>query len=345
MIKRTPFLLGLLSAVAGIGVLSACVPDLPFSPTATLLPTLENAPSWEESRSSIPPGKRLVMGWDNDTLGLTEIGYQVTPGDTLTGTFHVLSQEREERLLWTMILDGIQVEFTVDGERELLFPTHLGPGEETSFVFETPPLAEGFHNVIFICFLDYDNHSPKADSRRVSMFPSPGPANVWSGDVVPVPTAIPNPSLQWGDSTTSSPGIWLSRNRSDSVHDAMNRLQWTIRYGERLDYFVHIAGSEREAATGVALLAFLDYHQISLQVGDPVGPLVSAIAPGEHGVKACSLIAPQEEGPHELQFARINSVDRPFTFSTATQTDEEGRYRAFSILSSQRVLLEVSPGQ
>ena len=347
MIKRMPFLLGLLSVVVGVGVLSACVPDLLFFPTSTptLLPTLENAPSWEESRSSIPPGKRLVMGWDNDTPGLTEVGYQVTPGDTLTGTFHVLSQKREERLLWTMILDGIQVEFTVDDERVLLFPTHLGPGEETSFVFETPPLAKGFHNVIFICFLDYDNHSPESDSRRVSMFPSSGPANVWSGDVVPVPTAVPNPSLHWSDSITSAPDIWLSQSRSVSMHDAMNRLQWTTRSGERLDYFVHITGSEREAATGVALLAFLDYHQIPLQVGDPIGPLVSAIAPGEHGVQACSLITPQEESPHELQVVRINSADRPFTFSTVTQTDEEGRYWSFSVLTSQRVLLEMSPGR
>lgn len=343
MIKRIPFLLGLLSVVIGISVLSACVPNSPFSPTSTLLPTLENAPSWEESRSSIPPGKRLVMGWDNDTPGLTEIGYQITPGDTLTGTFHVLSQEREERLLWTMILDGIQVEFTVEGERTLLFPTHLGPGEETSFAFETPPLTDGFHNVIFICFLDYDNHSPESDSRRMLMLPSPGPANVWSGDVVPVPTAVPNPSLQWSDAPASAPGIWISQSNSESVHDAMHRLQWTAKPGERLDYFVHITGSGSAAATGVALIAFLDYHQIPLQVGEPVKPMMSLIAPEEHGVAKCSLIAPQEEGPHELQVVRINSADRAFTFSTATQTDEEGRYWSFSVLSSQRVLLEVGP--
>lgn len=282
------------------------------------------------------------MGWDNDTPGIIDVGYQIAAGDILTSTFHVLNQfEHEQRLLWTMIVDGMQVEFTVDGEKTLLFPTHLGPGGETSFVFETPPLAEGFHNIIFICFLDYDNHSPEFDSRHLLMFP-PSRGDVWSGDVVPVPTAAPNPSLQWSNATTSASDIWLSQSRSESARDARHRLQWTAQPGEKLDYFVHITGSEHEAATGVALIAFLDYHQIPLQVGDPVEPLVSLMAPGEQGVAACSLIVPQEEGPHELQVARIDSIDRPF--STITQTDEAGRYRSFSVLTSQRVLLEVGPG-
>lgn len=283
------------------------------------------------------------MGWDNDTPGF--IGgstYQIAAGDTLTGTFHILSQyEREQRLLWTMIVDGMQVEFTVEGEETLLFPTHLGPGEETSFAFETPPLAEGFHNITFICFLDYDNHGPESDGRRMLMFPS-ALSNVWSGDVVPVPTAAPNPSLQRDNAIASGCGIWLSQDRFESASDAKNRLQWTAEPGERLDYFTHTTGSEREAATGIALIAFLDYHQVPLQVGDPVRPLVSLIAPGEQGVAACRLIVPQEEGPHELQVARIDSIDRPF--STITQTDQAGRYRSFSVLTSQRVLLEVRPG-
>lgn len=341
---RISFLLSLLGVAAEIGILSACVPDLPFSPTSTLLPTVENAPSWEDSRSSIPPGKRLVMGWDNDTPGLTEMGYQIMPGNTLTGTFHVLSQKREERLLWTMIIDGMQVEFMADGKRTRLLPTHLGPSEETSFVFETPSLAEGFHSVLFIPFVDYDNHSLDADSRHIVMLPSSGPARVWSGGIVPVPTAVPNPSLQQDDAISSGSSIWLSQTCSESAHDARRRLRWTVKPGEKLDYFVHITGSENEAATGVALLAFLDYCQIPLQVGEPVEPLMDFIAPGEQRRAACSLIAPPEEGPYELQFVRVNSTDCPFSTATVTQTDEAGRYRSFSVLSSQRVLLEVDSG-
>jgi len=298
---------------------------------------MEDALSWEDSRSLIPPEARIVVGFDNDTPGLTDEGYQIAPGKTLTVTFHVLSREREERLLWTMIVDGTQVPFTADGQGTTLFPTHLGPGEEASFVLETPSIPEGFHNLALIAFVDYDDHSVDSESRYLSLIPT-SRSIVWSGDVIPVPTVSPNPSFGSESSATVS-DIWISRDRSESRHDVLSELHWTIKPGEKLDYFVHVSGSEQEASTGVQIVAFLNYFQTPCQPGQAKPSLTTLVQSGEHATARCSLTAPEEEGFYELQLVRINSIDRPI--STIVQPDEAGRYPSYFILSSQRVLLEV----
>jgi hypothetical protein len=174
-----------------------------------------------------------------------------------------------------------------------------------------PALEEGAHDVIWLVFPEPDNHSVDDEFRRTGTSGQAdrftllvgGWADWRSTDVEPLA----------GSQDLEGRVLATDAFVTTSSTELVSWYQETVLAGERLDYYVYTGYDERAPSGGegdnvFGLLVFLDYRLIPLTVGDDRLVRCFSLAPGSGGARIeANLVAPDEEGPHELCAMRVNN--------------------------------------
>jgi hypothetical protein len=260
----------------------------------------------------------FVMGFlDEDIPAAEKVGvrtYSVPADEPILMTYHGLSSLPEPvHLRCTLLIDGKQITFTLDGQDALLHDVML----ETQVIRDIPivisPLDEGAHDVIWLAFRNPDDHSTDEEFRHLSTDALPDRFTLLAGGQTEWDTVDVEPLAafeEWeGESFPSE--AFISKSHGKVIRYWYEEM---VSAGQQVDYYIYTGYHEEVAPPGAdanefALLIFLDYKLIPLNVGDDRLIRYFSLEPDDAPVAriAVSFVAPQEEGPHELCAMRINN--------------------------------------
>lgn len=294
----------------------------PSAPSTARDDSPQGGSAW---RALLDDGKadvgHFVMGFAEDDIPAAEnLGtktYSVPAGEPISLTYHGLSSLPEAvHLRCTLLVDEEQVPFNLDGREALLHDVVLETQVIRDIPIVIPPLDEGAHDLIWLAFWNPDNHSGDEQFRDLSTyalsdrytFLAGGQAN-WGALLA----AEPLSALEGLEGILSAGDAFITKD------DKQPQLWYeeTVSAGQQLDYYIYTGYDQKAAPLGAdvnefALLIFLDYKLIPLNVEDERLCRHFSLNPDTPGDRivariAASLIGPQEEGPHELGALRINN--------------------------------------
>jgi|GEM_PF-1397630 len=289
----------------------------------------------------------FVMGFlDDDIPSAEKVGvrtYSVPAGEPILMTYHGLSSLPEPTpLRCTLLIDGKQVTFTFDGQDALLHDVMLETQVIRDIPIVIPPLDEGAHDVIWLAFRNPDNHSTDEKFRHLSAYAFPDRFTLLAGgqakwDAVDVE---PLPAFEEWECESFPSEAFISK--SDEAIKYW--YEETVSAGQQVDCYIYTGYHEELAPLGddvneFALLIFLDYKLIPLNVGDDHLIRYFSLGSDVLGARiAVSFIAPQEDGPHELCALRINNPGHTIDELTCEERSSSGVFPRMH----QRTLIQVN---
>lgn len=288
----------------------------PSAPSTARNDSPQGGSAW---RALLDDGKanvgNFIMGFAEDDIPVAEnVGirtYSVPAGEPIPMTYHGLSSLPEPvHLRCTLLVDEDQVSFTLDGREALLHDVVLETQVIRDIPIIIPPLDEGAHDLIWLAFWNPDNHSSDEQFRDLSTYAFSDRYTFLAGS-----------QEKWDEIDLVEPlaafeGVenfpWTAF-LSKSAEVLQTWYEETVSADQRLDYYIYTGYEQKTAPLGTvvnefALLVFLDYKLIPLNVGDDRLRRYFSLGLDTPGTRiAASLIGPQEEGPHELCALRINN--------------------------------------
>jgi len=263
--------------------------------------------------------------------------------------------------LVTVLLDYRQVAFQLDGQEAVLHEVSVPASTELELPMCVEVGAVGVHDLQAVAFADPYNLTLDVDDRQLLRFGRvyARRAVVAVGDVT-VParvlealdmgTPMQQPMLP-GAATVEV--VRASEPVSDTVHPYERRLYVDGAFRGQTYPFEAWVANETEGAGSFAMVAFFDYHQISLN-GQEL--LAVYLEPGEEATLSAELVVPQEPGVHQLQIVWLldpyrsvlrDEVASPFVYASARVAIDVQWHPASSappgVMASPRVILAGAP--
>ncbi|MEO0248260.1 MAG: hypothetical protein ABIN58_01730 [candidate division WOR-3 bacterium] len=167
--------------------------------------------------------------------------------------------------LLIMMLDYEQIGFKLDGEKTFTYKFRLEANEERIFSIDTPPLSEGFHDLLILVVRDPDNHSFDIPFRiHTAYYIAKTRVNIYVGNAKPPGIDFTTFSETSADSAREG-ALILSKHERGNIWEGWFTENTTP--GEHVHYFIRITG-DRKDTQPFALVAFWDYQQIPVNGND-----------------------------------------------------------------------------
>lgn len=235
-----------------------------------------------------------------------------------------------EVFLVTVLLDYRQVAFQLDGQEAVLHEVSVPALTELELPMRVESMEPGSHDLQVLAFEDPYNLTMDVDHRQMWGFGQVyGRRAVLVVGGVAAPARDPD-SLATGMPLQASvipgaPSVSLVRapSEAETAHPSQRRLYVDVASRGCAYPFEILAANETDTAASFGIVAFLDYHQVSL---DGQELLAAHLGPGEEVTLSEELVMPQEPGVHQLQVVWLldpyHSVVRdeaasPFVYASA----------------------------
>lgn len=294
----------LLVTICWIMLISSCRTALPAeTPIVTPISDEMNIPTFDSEALNAfrelgreYPGIILsVRGASEEQVQLDSLLFQVVPGKPFKGYYLIGNYfDQGFDFLLIMMLDYEQIWFKLDGEKTFTHKFHLGGSEERIFSVDTPPLSEGFHDLLILVVRDPDNHSSDIPFRiHTAYYIAKTRVNIYVGNANPPRIDFTTFSETIADSAREGAFI-LSKQERGNIWEGWFTENTTP--GEHVRYLIRITG-DRKDAQPFALVAFWDYQQTPINGNDV---LYGILKPNTLITIPACLIIPESRGAHEF---------------------------------------------
>jgi hypothetical protein len=257
----------------------------------------------------------FLMGFREDDIPAgTYVGantYSVPAGEAIGVTYHALSSLPDDaHLRVTLLVDLGQTAFTVDGQVTLLYDVVLENQVILDLPIVVPALEEGAHDVELVAFINPDNHEVEPEFRFSETYAQSDRFTLLVGDSeewAPIDLEIA-PVFERSDGG-SVPMLAFATRSAGSMKAWFEE---EVSAGDQLDYYVYtryetLFSAPNSSDNTFGIVAFLDYLQIPLEVGDDQLVRYYSLDGSAQGIRIeASLTAPESEGQHELCLMRVN---------------------------------------
>ncbi|GAB4581624.1 MAG: hypothetical protein Fur0022_43730 [Anaerolineales bacterium] len=232
-------------------------------------------------------------------------------------------------VLVSAILNYTQVEFALDSKLGLLHSLVIPAKTEINLPLDVSIHGTGFHDFFIVAFSEPGYHPTSKNERyatgRLSAFgkrtvikigDNTGLARDISVDFIGSPI-IPHPGAAIVDLA------FVNTAKNDSSHPAYHQFSIAnVSKGEPFKFQVLVENTEIERSVPIAVMLFLDFHQVPILEKDVIVTLLDI---GQEVVVNASVDLPAEEGIHEMQIIYIfdpyksilhDEVAYPFVFDS-----------------------------
>ncbi len=218
--------------------------------------------------------------------------------ESLEGSLQITNaiNQKNEYLIMALV-DYKLVPFSVNGSKNNTHIVTLDSMETQLYPFEIENLTAGFHDILILTFLNPNQHSLNREYRISTDFALMGRIRLNAlveNNTKPVIEyqhlrKLCNASYPLEgilvNQQPCSPKMWLAEN---------------VTAGDKLDYFINIGNNRRQEQRTFAIIQFLDYEQIPLDLEKNDFVYLGKLNNGEKVSIPASLIVPKEKGVHEL---------------------------------------------
>jgi hypothetical protein len=220
-----------------------------------------------------------------------------------SGEFLLSNQQPAMDFLLTCMLDYRQVPCIWDGEDTELYAVSLDGGETIRIPMITPPLSDDFHDFIVIAFGNpfsedlTDDYRIRTDLNylyrsRLLFVPEA------FEEGMPYVAAVAEEDWIRGEAEN----LYLEGVIQNQEPNADELRAWTVveaEAGEWIDYNLQIGSHPDGVGSRLAIMAFLDYRQITFD-GEDQWVIYADLEAGTAATVPVRLQAPLESGIHEL---------------------------------------------